>query len=143
MFQTAIVAIEDDWSRMEPVIESAVDILGPADVDPILLHVFPKSEFKGYLDKVNSSSSDPDEVASRHNIVQRAADRFHDAGLEPKIVGAVGDPSKEIVNCIEERDVDHVFMGGRQRSAAGKVMLGSVSQKVLKRAEIPCTITMS
>ena len=142
MLQTAIVAIDDDWSRIEPVIESAVDILEPADVDPMLLHVIPKSEFKGYLDKVNSDSSDPDEVAGRHNVVQQAADRFHEAGLEPQIRGAVGEPSKEIIDCVKTENIDHVFMGGRQRSAAGKVMLGSVSQKVLQGVDVPCTITM-
>lgn len=142
MLQSAIVAIDDDWSRIEPVIESAVDILEPAGVDPTLLHVIPKSEFKGYLEKVDSDSSDPDEVASRHTVVQRAADRFHEAGLEPQIEGAVGEPSKEIIDCTEAQHIDHVFMGGRQRSAAGKVVLGSVSQKVLQGVDVPCTICM-
>lgn len=143
MLNNALVSVEDDWSRMEPVIDSAVDILEAKNVSPILLHVIPTSEFEAYLNKMEYNSADPDDVASRHDVVQRAADRFHEVGLNPQIIGATGDPTKNIVASVKNHNVDHVFMGGRQRSPTGKAVLGSVSQGVLRGVDIPCTIVMS
>jgi nucleotide-binding universal stress UspA family protein len=143
MLETALVAVGDDWGRMELVVESAAEILEAMDVDPVLLHVFSDSEFKKYLETLEYESADPDDVASRHEGIQRAADRFHDAGLEPTVVGVIGDPVDEIISCIERHEIDHVFTGGRDRSPAGKAILGSVSQGVLRQADVPCTLIMS
>jgi nucleotide-binding universal stress UspA family protein len=105
--------------------------------------VFPQDEFEGYLREMGYDSADPDEVASRHEVVQRAAERFRDSGLEPTVVGRCGDPTEQLTAHIEEHDIDHVFMGGRNRSAVGKAFLGSVSQGVLRGVGVPCTIVMS
>jgi nucleotide-binding universal stress UspA family protein len=39
-----------------------------------------------------------------------------------------------------EFDVDHVAMGSRQRSPAGKAIFGSVAQQVILDAAVPVTV---
>ncbi|ANK79975.1 MAG: hypothetical protein TEF_03605 [Rhizobiales bacterium NRL2] len=48
-----------------------------------------------------------------------------------------GEAARQILRCIEDRDVDCVIMGSRGLSDMRALYLGSVSHKVLNRA--PCT----
>lgn len=48
-----------------------------------------------------------------------------------------GDVAKQILRCIEERDIDCVVMGARGLSETRALFLGSVSHKVANQA--PCT----
>lgn len=59
---------------MESVVDNAVEILAATDTEPVLLHVFPESEFWDYLREIGYDSADPDEVTSRHNVIRRAAE---------------------------------------------------------------------
>jgi nucleotide-binding universal stress UspA family protein len=45
-----------------------------------------------------------------------------------------GEPSKVIVKQVDERDVDHVIMGSHSQGTLERFFLGSVSERVVKRA---------
>ena len=51
-----------------------------------------------------------------------------------------GDPATEIVRFAAEGGFDHIVMGRRGRGGVAKLLLGSVSEKVLKDATIPVTV---
>ena len=52
----------------------------------------------------------------------------------------VGDPAREIVAYADDHDVDHIVIGSRGRSGAKRVLLGSVAERVVRRAPVPVTI---
>ncbi|MXV63761.1 universal stress protein [Natronorubrum sp. JWXQ-INN-674] len=52
----------------------------------------------------------------------------------------VGDPAREIVAFATDHDVDHIVVGSRGRSGASRVLLGSVAERVVRRAPVPVTI---
>ncbi|QSW98451.1 universal stress protein [Haloterrigena alkaliphila] len=52
----------------------------------------------------------------------------------------VGDPAREIVAFADERGVDHVVIGSHGRSGASRILLGSVAERVARRAPVPVTI---
>lgn len=53
---------------------------------------------------------------------------------------AIGDPAREIVEFAEENDVDHILVGSHGRSGVSRVLLGSVAEKVVRRAPVPVTV---
>lgn len=142
MVDTVLVAVDDELSRMEPVVTTAAEIATGLDAHVTLFHVFGESEFEAYLEEFGYESADPVEVARKHAVVQDCASLFQEHGVEPEVAATIGNPSAEIVAYVTDNDIDHVFMGGHRRSATGKALLGSVSQKVLRQVSVPCTILM-
>lgn len=52
----------------------------------------------------------------------------------------VGDPAREIVSYAEGHDVDHVIVGSHGRQGVSRVLLGSVAEKIVRRAPVPVTV---
>ena len=52
----------------------------------------------------------------------------------------VGHPSQEIVTYSEENDIDEIIMGSHGREGASRILLGSVAERVLRRAPVPVMI---
>lgn len=52
----------------------------------------------------------------------------------------VGDPAREVVDAAADRDVDRIVIGSHGRSGAARVLLGSVAERVARRAPVPVTI---
>lgn len=55
-------------------------------------------------------------------------------------VGLVGELPDAILNEADERDCDHVFVVGRHRSPAGKVVFGDIAQSVVLNFDGPVTV---
>lgn len=56
------------------------------------------------------------------------------------ITGSGGGPGEHILKCAEEQRADMIVMGARGLGKLQKVMMGSVSDAVLKRATVPVLI---
>jgi nucleotide-binding universal stress UspA family protein len=55
-------------------------------------------------------------------------------------VVADGKPVQEILDCADEHDVDQIVMGSHGRTGVARVLLGSVAEQVVRRAECPTTV---
>ncbi|SDK39612.1 universal stress protein [Natronorubrum texcoconense] len=53
---------------------------------------------------------------------------------------ATGDPAREIVTFAEEHDVDHIIVGSHGREGVSRVLLGSVAERVVRRAPVSVTV---
>jgi nucleotide-binding universal stress UspA family protein len=62
----------------------------------------------------------------------------HDATITTETT--VGRPDREILEYVEENDIDHVFVGSHGRSGVSRLLLGSVAEKVVRRAPVPVTV---
>lgn len=142
MIETILVAVEDDRERMLPVIDQAATIASGLGATVALAHVFSEAEFDALLAELGADSSSPDALARQNETVREAAGMMRDHGVDIEIHGAVGDAGEELLAFIESHDVDHVFLGSRRRSPAGKAVLGSVAQRILLSSERPCTIVV-
>lgn len=49
----------------------------------------------------------------------------------------IGDPREEILACARERQVDMIAMASHGRSGLSRMLVGSVTEDVLRRAEVP------
>jgi len=52
----------------------------------------------------------------------------------------VGHPSREILRFSEEADVDEIVMGSHGRTLPARILLGSVAERVLRRAPVAVTV---
>ncbi len=78
------------------------------------------------------------------SLCTQARDRLEERDLHTETVleTAVesGRPARTILEFVEEHAVDHVVLGSRGRSGVSRVLLGSVAERVARRAPVPVTI---
>ena len=105
-----------------------------------LLHVFDLNA----AEAMALSHLTREEIAER--IAVRAAPSFEKAraamtsGSEIKTLSVLGSPADEIIGIAKTKGYDHIVMGSRGLSGFRELMLGSVSEKVLRRAHCAVTI---
>jgi len=61
-------------------------------------------------------------------------------GLSAERVEELGEPSKQILALAKHGGFDHIVMGGRGLSPMQEILLGSVSERVLRHTPCPVTI---
>ena len=72
--------------------------------------------------------------------VDVAMDIFESSGISAKKRREHGDPAETILEVAEELPADHIVIGNRNRSPAGKALFGSVTQSVILDADLPVTV---
>ncbi|AKH96547.1 universal stress protein [Halanaeroarchaeum sulfurireducens] len=141
-----LVPVDDNEERAEMQINT-IESLPPIDdkVEAHVLYVYEEVETPGegdgfasaYLDDVNASL---DELRDLPETVETTVDALEDLGAAVTVHELVGDPADAILSTAEDVDADVVMMGVRDRSPIGKVVFGSVSQKVILGSEVPVIV---
>lgn len=72
--------------------------------------------------------------------VADVADRAGERGVNTETAVRHGVPHEEIVSYAEENGVDLIVMGTHGRSGMDRILLGSVTDNVIRRAEIPVLV---
>jgi nucleotide-binding universal stress UspA family protein len=102
------------------------------------------------LHVVNPMQGDyePDESEARavrrsEKIETAVRDRVDEAGFDAAAVSVVtreGRPADEIIAHAETDEIDQVVMGSRGLSGVKRLLLGSVAETVVRRADVPVNI---
>jgi nucleotide-binding universal stress UspA family protein len=94
-------------------------------------------------DAVNADASSPRRQMLDRDIDEstgEAGRRLERAGLGCAVEVRFGDPAEEILRLAAEGGFAEIVMGRRGRGGVAKLLLGSVSDRVTKSAEIPVTV---
>jgi nucleotide-binding universal stress UspA family protein len=95
-----------------------------------LMHVQDRAKLEPYLINRLDEFNEIDEAR-----LQAMKELLHEVSdIEVDIVLAFGNPSKEILTTVQERDVQLVVMGSQGRGFMGDLFLGSVSHNVARHA---------
>jgi nucleotide-binding universal stress UspA family protein len=78
------------------------------------------------------SHLDPSEVAQRRGDLEEAQRLLAERGIEAEAIEAQGDPGSVIVDAA--KDADLIVVGSRGLNPMQRILLGSVSSKVVHRA---------
>ncbi|HEX2102180.1 MAG TPA: universal stress protein [Solirubrobacteraceae bacterium] len=81
---------------------------------------------------------DPSELPRRQQALEEAKAALAERGLQAETVVAQGDPGEAIVQVAEERNAELIVVGHRGLNPFERLLLGSVSSKVVHRA--PCDV---
>ena len=105
------------------------------DADLYVLHVIDESENAGIVGRGGEAERALDERVeeSLSAIVDEAEER----GLRVTADVEVGTPHRAILSYVDERDVDLVVMSTRGRSGVGRVVMGSVTERVIRMGDTP------
>jgi len=74
------------------------------------------------------------------NRFEPLAQRARALGLQCRIVVRPGDPAEQILACLREKKVDRLFLGARTPGPVGRLLVGSVAERVLRSADVPVSI---
>lgn len=60
--------------------------------------------------------------------------------VDYRVETAIGEPAREVVRFAEENDIDQIIVGSHGRGGVSRVLLGSVAEKIVRRAPVPVTV---
>lgn len=75
-----------------------------------------------------------------HRAASYVEEKAKAAGLEAESVVLKGNPAEEILDFAKEQDVDIIVVGSLGKTAIKRVMIGSVSEKVVSHAKVPVLV---
>ncbi len=127
----------DGSSQSEKAVDMAFSLAECLDATVLILAVArpPEPSISVELEAVLDDAKEHFEEAFR-KILEKARSR----GLEVKTDMAVGHPAEQIIHRAEVDGIDLIILGRRGRSMIARMMLGSVSERVLRYAHCPVMV---
>ena len=141
-----ILVPTDGSEQADRAFEFAVETFPDAELT--VLYVLDPPE-AGYLTGRERGTQDPDStfrkrVAEATAFLDEYVEQGETAGVSVTADHAIADErgqeSRSIVRYAEDADVDLVVMGSHGRSGVSRVLLGSVAERVVRRASVPVTV---
>lgn len=71
------------------------------------------------------------------DALEELADRAEERGVSPETHLLTGTPATSLLGFIEDEDIDLVAMGTHGRSGLDRLLLGSTTEKILRRSDAP------
>jgi nucleotide-binding universal stress UspA family protein len=146
-FNNIIVPVDGSESSQRAA-RFAIDLSKATGSKVTFVYVFPDStssvggfDFMGML---HPERGDIDIEQAKKEIVRKVFDKTHQAiggeqqNIEKEIL--VGDPAKEIIRYLNEHPNTMTVIGRRGLSGFEALLLGSVSEKVMRHSSGPITI---
>ncbi len=99
-------------------------------IDPGSL-LLPGGRFRARIDQVRER---------REQLAQALVERGRQLGIDVSFLVWTGDPGDQIVEAAEAEHVDMVVVGSHGRGAVGRLLLGSVSEHVVRNAPCPVLV---
>jgi nucleotide-binding universal stress UspA family protein len=143
----AIVAVDGSESA-----ERALDALArlplPESMALTVVHVVPMNELDApeAVPPVTEYEKLVDKYAAERqaqagSVVSRAEQRLRGLGRSAEVQIRCGDPAEQLVATARETEADLIVVGSANRSALGRLFLGSVSGRILSHA--PCSVLVA
>ncbi|UWG48670.1 Nucleotide-binding protein, UspA family [Halanaeroarchaeum sp. HSR-CO] len=150
--ERALFVARRDSTKTRELLREAGDIVGGVDGTLFVLHVMPESEYEqraesrresGALQKDGSEYSTypiTQAESDAREFAERMGDDVLTAGtVEWEPLGTVGREGRSILEVADDRDVDHLFVVGEQRSPSGKAIFGDLAQRLIIEFDGPVT----
>jgi nucleotide-binding universal stress UspA family protein len=137
MYRRALVPL-DGSPLAEGILPFILQIAGPLDLDVILVRVMPP-----IMPQATEGTRHfmVDDVAARlteaRAYLASVAAHLREQGVRATTDARHGEPVTELVDAARETGADLIAMTTHSRSGFGRLLLGSVAEAVLRRAEIP------
>ena len=121
--------------------DAALDLaISVADAHEATLHVLNVADTnQPSLARIEGEVQDVLEGAGKE-IVDEAATKARSAGVDVTTAVVQGGPSRTIREYVEDREVDLVVMGTRGQRTVERIILGSVTERVLRSSQVPVLV---
>lgn len=135
----AILVAYDSSSPAEQAVEYAFREY--PDEELVLLHVLEAaggSTGAGFSLLTEQLKEREDEMVGK--VSDEVRSLLEDETVEYRVETAVGEPAREVVEFAAANDIDQIIVGSHGRSGVSRVLLGSVAEKIVRRAPVPVTV---
>jgi nucleotide-binding universal stress UspA family protein len=79
-------------------------------------------------------------VRTKKRYLEPLAQRAKDLGIRCRVVVRVGSAADQILTFLRERNIDRVVIGAHSPGPVGKLLVGSVTEAVLRKAIVPVCV---
>lgn len=134
MYDSILLPIDGSEGSAEAT-EHAVDLASKYDASVHGLVVVDQSAYVGLASDIEREQTREAEVKDAEELATNLADTLDDANLDHETTVVTGLPDEEIVDRAET--VDLIVMGTHGRSGIDRFLLGSTTEKVLRRVTVP------
>lgn len=137
-----IIAAVDFSEVSDAIIQQATALAAAFSAELTLIHVAaPDPEFVGYEagpDTVRQQRAR--ELTKEHQTLQQTAERLRQQGVQAKALLVQGATVETILKEMERTDADAVVVGSHGHGALYRMLLGSVSEAVLRASRCPVIV---
>ncbi|MEF8894566.1 universal stress protein [Halodesulfurarchaeum sp.] len=139
-----LIPVDTNEQRARKQTET-IDSLPPIgdEVEVHVLHVYEEIDMPADeagpapIEQINESL---DELREIPESVRQVIKELKSMEIEPIVHEKVGEPAETILSTARDLDADVILMGVRDRTPIGKVVFGSVSQKVFLECDTPILV---
>jgi nucleotide-binding universal stress UspA family protein len=142
-FGTILVAT-DGSDDSDAAVEAALDLAHDTSGRLLVLTVVPEGSS---ADEPDTGGANRDEADRDDEEVVEATDRANDVvdhavewGLEATPLVWEGEPADAILAAAASEGADIIVIGSSARTGVGRILLGSVTDDVVRRAEVPVMV---
>ena len=137
-----LLPVDSDSERANAAASAVIDLPRPSEtVEVTVLHVLEEPDRTGG-DGMRITAEDLYEAGEFPESVTGVVEQLETHDIEVETRQSVGEPADTIVEVAAELDVDRITLAGRKRTPVGKAVFGSVTQSVLRAADVPVTVTL-
>lgn len=126
----------------EKVVKKAEEVAKALSAKVWLLHVaMPEPDFVGFeVGPQTVRDSLSKEFHGEHRQIQDIADRLRKAGLDTTALLVQGSTAEIILNEASKLNIDMIVVGSHGRGAMYQLLVGSVSEGVLRKSACPILV---
>ncbi len=139
-FHKIVVAVDGSASSIRAA-RVAARLADSLSVPLVMIHVFPlmSNDIAGALG-MSATEIETLRDNAAANTFSEVREQISDRDLDIQEVARVGDIAEEILHYLNNDPDILAVLGRRGRSAIGSLLLGSVSDKVLRHTKTPVTV---
>ena len=136
-----LIAVDDsDMARHAIEFAARMGHEGSAN-EAILLNVRAQPEVYGEISELDYAVIERTQRERQQRVLAKALEHAQRVGIQGVSIQATqGSPADDIVRVARENGVDHIVMGTHGRGAAGRILMGSVAQRVVHLSPMPVTL---
>lgn len=135
-----ILLTTDGSEASEAAVDEAVELAENCEAEIHILHVVDVGVDSSY-DSVTKLMSQLESVENLEELGENAVDsiqkQIEDRGFTPEVAVKHGVPHRKILDYTEENDMDLIIMSTHGRTGLDKLLLGSVTEKVIRTSKVP------
>lgn len=137
-----ILVPTDGSQAATAAIEEAVDLADQLDAELHALYVVEPIPLGGFSAGPGPASAEWDGVVDKQrtegeSATGSVAERAQERGVDVVTAIEHGKPNVEILEYAEAHDIDAIVMGTHGRSGADRLVVGSVTEKVVRKSDVP------
>ncbi|MBP2251461.1 universal stress protein [Halarchaeum nitratireducens] len=134
-----ILVPTDGSPESEDAIDEAMELAELTGATVVALYAVDTRDYTA-LPEAKWTTLQDELYAEGEEAVAAVAERGDEEGIPVEKIVAEGSPHEVILDTVTDEDCDAIVMGTHGRSGVERFLLGSVTERVLRHAEVPVMV---